>query len=266
MGGLIPSRRHYGAVFVLSLSLLMLEIAVARVLSVAFFSHYAFVAISLAMFGLGLSGLVVYLLPEHFRADRVDEQIVAYAWRCGLAAAVAVVVFLRIPIAPSLSINGFLILSLAYGVLAVPFFFGGVCISLLMTHFSARISRIYWADLVGASCGCIAVVAAMQLWSAPRVAVLVGVVAAVTALAVGATLRPRRVLMPALACAAVVAVAALGWSTDLLRMKYVKRWQNYYSHYESWNAFSRVTAFPSVQNAARLLPLKLPPERYPDGW
>ena len=51
-----PARRHYVLIFVLSLALLMLEIATARVLSVALLSHYAFVAISLAMFGLGLSG------------------------------------------------------------------------------------------------------------------------------------------------------------------------------------------------------------------
>ena len=107
MENLKPSTRHYAAVFLLSLSLLMLEIAVARILSVALFSHYAFVAISLAMFGLGLSGLVVYLLPEHFSPERVDEQIVAYAWRCGLAAALSVVIFLRIHIAQELSLRGF---------------------------------------------------------------------------------------------------------------------------------------------------------------
>jgi hypothetical protein len=58
-----PERRHFLAVFVLSLALLMPEIALTRILSVAFVSHYASVAISLAMFGLGLSGLVVYVLP-----------------------------------------------------------------------------------------------------------------------------------------------------------------------------------------------------------
>src|SRR5215813_13684163 len=110
MGGLIPSRRHYGAVFVLSLSLLMLEIAVARVLSVAFFSHYAFVAISLAMFGLGLSGLVIYLLPERFPAARVDEQLVTFASLFGLSAAVSVLAFLHLQVVQELSLRGFMTL------------------------------------------------------------------------------------------------------------------------------------------------------------
>ena len=63
----MPFRRHYAAIFILSLALLMLEIAFARVLSVALLSHYAFVAISLAMFGLGLAALTVYLAPAVFR-------------------------------------------------------------------------------------------------------------------------------------------------------------------------------------------------------
>src|SRR4051812_7009742 len=92
----LPQRRHYMAVFFVSLSLLMLEITVARILTVALFSHYAFVAISLAMFGLGLSGLVVYLLPSRFPAERVDEQLTTFLSLFGLTAAVGVLAFLHI--------------------------------------------------------------------------------------------------------------------------------------------------------------------------
>ena len=84
---LTPVRRHYGLIFIVSLLLLMLETSTARVLSVSLHSHYAFVAISLAMFGLGLGSLYVYLLPGHFRAERLDQQLIAYTWRFGLAAA-----------------------------------------------------------------------------------------------------------------------------------------------------------------------------------
>ena len=76
-----PGRKHYAAIFLISLSLLMLEISFARLLSVVFVSHHAFVAISLAMFGRGLSGLVVYLLPDHFRLSKLNEQLTDYsAW------------------------------------------------------------------------------------------------------------------------------------------------------------------------------------------
>jgi len=90
-----PAFRHYAAVFVLSFSVLVLEIAVARVLSVAFFSHYAFVAVSLVMLGLGVGGLVVYLRPERYPAARVDEQIVRYTAGFGLSAVLAQLLFLQ---------------------------------------------------------------------------------------------------------------------------------------------------------------------------
>src|SRR5436853_7208344 len=119
---LLPERRHYLAIFFVSLSLLMLEITVARILTVALFSHYAFVAISLAMFGLGLSGLVVYLLPERFPAARVDEQLTTCASLFGVTAALNVLIFLHIHVVQALSVAGLATLGLAYTVLAVPFF------------------------------------------------------------------------------------------------------------------------------------------------
>jgi hypothetical protein len=146
-----PSRRHYVAVFLLSLSLLMLEIAVARVLSVALHSHYAFVAVSLAMFGLGLSGLAVYLLPRFYSAERLDAQLVVHSSLFALSSLLGMLAFLRMHVVQELSMAGFASLSAAYLVLAVPFFFGGVCVSLVMAHGAARIGRVYFADLAGAA-------------------------------------------------------------------------------------------------------------------
>ncbi len=257
-----PRGRHYLAVFLVSLAVLMLEILFARVLSVALFSHFAFVAVSLAMFGLGLSGLVVYLLPEHFSADRLDEQLVGYAWRFALSAVLSLVVFLRIHVVQELSPAGFLSLSLAYLVLAVPFFFGGICLSLLMTHFASRIARIYGADLLGASLGCIGVVLAMWLAPAPLVVAYVATLVAATALGLALTTTPRRVAGPAAAFVVTALILALAHGTDLLRMQYVKPWTFFYSQYEAWNAFSRVSIFPSAHNAAQTMPLRDDAARY----
>jgi hypothetical protein len=109
-----PRGRHYLAVFLLSLAVLMLEIAYARILSVALFSHYAFVAVSLAMFGIGLSGLFVYLFPQHFTAERLDRQLVGYAWRFALTAVISLIAFLHFEVQQQLSLAGLFSLSLAY--------------------------------------------------------------------------------------------------------------------------------------------------------
>ena len=262
---LLPERRHYLAIFFVSLSLLMLEITVARILTVALLSHYAFVAISLAMFGLGLSGLVIYLLPERFPAERVDEQLTTYASLFGLSAALSVLAFLHIHVVQALSLAGLLTLGLAYGVLAVPFLLGGICVSLLMTHFSARIGRIYFADLVGASAGCLAVVTALGVAPAPQVVLIVAVVVTAAALLVAAVGGGRFGLALA-ATTVTVILALLGFTTDLYRMRYIKNQTDFYSEYEAWNAFSRVSALPVNQNAVELVPLKEPPPMPAGGY
>jgi SAM-dependent methyltransferase len=255
-----PQRRHYVTVFVISMALLMLEIAIARILSVALVSHFAFAAISLAMFGLGLSGLAVYLSPQRFAVDRFDAQLIRYAALFGVSAALAVPLFLRLNIVQTISAIGFLELSLVYILLAVPFFFGGICVSLALTHGSARIGRVYFADLAGASAGCLAVILAMELGSAPLVAVVVAALATVVSVVLALTVAPRQLLASATALLAVLIVLALGATTDLLRVVYIKGNVTHPPRVEHWNSFSRVTAFDSPNlNAAQILPLAAPP-------
>ena len=259
-----PSRRHYAAIFLVSMALLVLEISVARILSVALYSHYAFVAISLAMFGLGVSSLVVYLLPNHFSPERVDEQVVTYTRLFSVTAAISVAIFLQIPIVQELSASGFISLSAAYTVLAIPFFFGGICIALLMTHFSAHIGSIYWADLFGASAGCLIVVVVMQVLPAPQVALVAAALATVVSFAIARASGASVGRADWLTVTAVAGLVLAGATTEMLTMRYVKNWDFAYADYEAWNAFSRISAFDVDQNAAQVLPLKNPSDTYSD--
>lgn len=259
----IPERRHYLTVFFVSLSLLMLEITAARILSVALFSHYAFVAVSLAMFGLGLSGLVIYLLPSRFPAARVDEQLTTYLSLFGLTTALSVLAFLHLHVIQELTTVGFATLGLAYAVLTVPYFLGGICVSLIMTHFSERIASIYYADLFGASIGCLAVVAALGVATAPQVAVVVAALVTGTALALTVSAAHRSAL--AIVSSWIVGVLlVLAFTTNLYTMRYVKHQTDFYSEVETWNSFSRVSAFQSDKNAAETLLFEMKPGTYPD--
>src|SRR4029450_2038358 len=161
-----------------------------------------------------------------------------------------------------------------------------------MTHFSAAIGRIYAADLLGASLGCLAVVAAMQLTPAPHVPVVVAarasslrplaVVAAMqlppaphvpvivallaSATAVGAAVGGRgRAVMPFIACIVALPCLFSGIPAGLFTLRNVKNWHGFYSDYEAWNAFSRVSAFGHRGQAVDTLPLKKPSSEYPDS-
>lgn len=260
---IVPERRHYVAVFLVSLALLVLEISMARILTVALVSHYAFVAISLAMFGLGLSGLAIYLAPSRFPASRIDDQLPLFASLFGGAAAVSLFIFLHIQVLQEVSRYGYLSLAVAYTVLAVPYFLGGLCISLAMTHFSSRIGSVYFADLAGASAGCLVVVAALQCMPAP-LAVLACAFVVTVAASVFSRGRPRAALAHVVT-AATAAMLVGGLATDAFTMRYVKTRDQFYSRTELWNAFSRVAAFDLPSNAAQILPMKEEADRYADG-
>src|SRR4051794_11596584 len=58
------SRATLAGVFVMSFSSLLLELALTRLFSVTLFYHFAFLAISIALLGLGAGGVFAYLRKE----------------------------------------------------------------------------------------------------------------------------------------------------------------------------------------------------------
>ncbi len=63
-------RTILGGIAAVSAALLMTELALTRIFSVTMYYHFAFLAISIALFGLSASGVCVYLARR--RLARVD--------------------------------------------------------------------------------------------------------------------------------------------------------------------------------------------------
>src|SRR3989442_15497127 len=59
-----PDRFTYAGLFLTTLSLLQLEIFLTRILSVSMWYHFAFMAISLAMFGLAAGAVLVEVMRK----------------------------------------------------------------------------------------------------------------------------------------------------------------------------------------------------------
>src|SRR5687768_8490232 len=66
-----------------SAAILMTELALTRIFSVTMYYHFAFLAISIALFGLSASGVFVYLTRERFSSigtrDLLSSTAVLYA-------------------------------------------------------------------------------------------------------------------------------------------------------------------------------------------
>src|SRR5258708_39866469 len=63
-----------------TLATLILELSLTRIFSVIFYYHFAFLAISLALFGLGAGGVLSYLVSKNPRASSRPELWAKLGW------------------------------------------------------------------------------------------------------------------------------------------------------------------------------------------
>src|SRR6185437_8383991 len=105
-----------------SFSALLLELSLTRLFSVVLFYHFAFLAISIALLGLGAGGVFAYLFKD--RLSKIDTRKLA-SRLCMLNSVLLVAVLelvLHIPVALSVGAGNFLRLTALYLAAALPFF------------------------------------------------------------------------------------------------------------------------------------------------
>src|SRR5512140_833657 len=94
-------RRTFLGVGLVTLATLLLELLLTRIFSVTLYYHFAFMVISLALFGAGLSGVVLYLSPERSPEERLRELLAREARRFALATIVSLLYVLNHPMTSS---------------------------------------------------------------------------------------------------------------------------------------------------------------------
>ncbi|UCD59038.1 MAG: hypothetical protein JSV16_08065 [Candidatus Hydrogenedentota bacterium] len=237
-----------------SLCILMLELTLTRIFSVTMWYHFAFVAISVALFGISASGLMVFLFENAFPRERLDRQLPLFSSLMALSVVVALVVILRTPFFPRFSLAGLVMCGIIYGTITIPFFLGGICISLLLWHHAERVSGLYFSDLLGAALGCLATLVALNTFTGPQVVLLAAVIAGGASICFAITCDRRPVTVGSgLVFVLVLALFLFNRSDFLTRLWIVKhpleagqtREKNII--FEKWNSFSRVTVSP-VEN------------------
>ena len=131
-----------------------------RVFSLTMWYHFAFMAISIAMFGMTVGALLVFLRP-----DRWPEATLLRAMgQCALlfAISMAVVIFLHISLYLPSPGADMVPIVLTFIAVAVPFVFSGIFVCLALTRFRSRVGQLYAVDLAGAATGCLCVIAALH--------------------------------------------------------------------------------------------------------
>ncbi len=170
----INRRLLFAGIFLISLSGLVFEVAITRIFSAAIWYHYAFVAVSAALLGLGASGLVVQYGLKRIKGN--------WAENLAIVSALAIVAFIPVTLYVMHALaSQTAYLPLFVFLFTVPFFLIGIIISSAFNAFAAVAGRLYAADLIGASAGALLVVLFLILAGGDGAALVVGVISAITA-------------------------------------------------------------------------------------
>jgi hypothetical protein len=140
-------------------------------------------------------------------------------------------------------------------VMAVPYVFAGVVVSLALTRSPFPTGQVYGVDLLGAALGCVAVLALLDVLDGPTAVIVAGAVAGLSAMAFAASadaegrqrLRSRPKWQHPAAVVAALSLAALfnalspvGFSPILVKDGIDYAGKN--GRYEKWNSYSRIRA------------------------
>jgi hypothetical protein len=154
---------YFIGIFLISMATLLLEFSMTRVLSVSLWYHFAFMIISVALLGFGVSG-VVLTINTKIHKIKTDKLLTVLSICFGVSVIVCFLIINLIPFDPfSLFTDTFqfIYLPVYYLVITIPFFFSGLIISILLTKFKSEVSKLYFYDLLGAGLSCFAFVILM---------------------------------------------------------------------------------------------------------
>ncbi len=233
------ARRIAWAVLLIAMSLLAFELVVTRIFSVILWNHFAFLAISIGLFGFGVAGVLVYLMPNKFTRDRAYEHIRKAALLLSPVIWLVVTLLCVLPIRMDFSTEMFAYLSLIFLLTTLPFVVGGVGLTLALSHWPQSVNRIYAFDLVGSAIGCVLVIVLLGALAGPSAALAIGVLPVLAALVL------KRSKLTVLLGLAVIAGVAVNQSTDWVRIR-MSRSRAMAPLFEQWNAFSQVTVSPTA--------------------
>jgi hypothetical protein len=233
-------RSTVAGIAAVSAALLMTELALTRIFSVTMYYHFAFLAISIALFGLSASAVLLYVLRHRLAGIPTNRLLAAGAMVHGIATLAALACLVRIRVGLNYSPENLALMLAIYGLATLPFFSGGAVIAIAFSRLTSRINVLYGADLLGASAGCLALIPLLNLLGAPGVVMIAAALSLAAAVSF-ARERARIALVAAGIIAAPLAAQLAGLGPfDIVDTKGHEGDRVLFS---KWNSFSRVAVY-----------------------
>ena len=155
-------------VFLIAFSVLVFQIVQTRILSVIAWYYLAFFAISVAMLGMTIGAVWVYLRGANgFLPDRLASDLSRYALATAVSIPASMMVQFSLITTLTLTVSTIVSWGLLLAAMTVPYVFAGVVVSLALTRSPFPVSQVYGVDLLGAALGCAAVVLLLNVLDGP---------------------------------------------------------------------------------------------------
>jgi hypothetical protein len=224
----------YFGVALTTLATLLLELTMTRIFSVVFYYHFAFLAISLALFGLGAGGVFSYVV-SNWRGTIFDK-----LGRLSACNSLAIVGSLAFLLLKRQTITNWDLLGI-YFFTAIPFLFAGAIVSLAISETIERVDRVYFFDLIGAAAGCLLLIPLLNSFGGPNTVIAVAVIFAATSaiwyrLAANFSGRISAVALALAFTALFVFNIRLNW----IDVRSAKGMELKNEEFVKWNSFSRI--------------------------
>jgi len=236
----------YLGVALTTLATILLELSLTRIFSVVFYYHFAFLAISIALFGLGAGGLLSYAIP------RARPLMFYKLGVLSVTAGVSVLGALGYILTQRGDLSGGT-LALVYLTSALPFLLAGTVTATAIAETVKRVDRVYFFDLIGAAGGCLLLVPLLDLTGGPNTVIGAAVMfsaAAAIWFTLGASWRGRTLAVAV--ALGLVGLIVLNTKTPLVDVRYAKGERLDRELFVKWNAFSRVALVEDPSGAPRI--------------
>lgn len=224
----------YTAVALTTLATLLLELSLTRIFSVVFYYHFAFLAISIALFGLGVGGVLSYAVSSWPGSLYRKLGVISLT---DAAFAIGAVMFVLTRGAEV----GVFELGMIYFASALPFLGAGIIVSLVIAETIERVDRIYFFDLLGAAGGCLALVLLLNAFGGENTVVAVAVLFSAAA-AIWFTLAGMRFGRIASVFAGLLLTMVVIGNTKyhFIEVRYAKGQKLLTEQFTKWNSISRI--------------------------
>ncbi len=269
----VPNRAMLCGLALCSFAALLLELALTRLFSVVLFYHFAFLAISIALLGLGAGGVFAHLRKERLARFGTRALVSRLCSVNALVVPVVLVIVLRTPVSLEISAANFLRLTAIYLASAVPFFITGLEFSVVFAREANHVSPLYAADLAGGALACLAIVPLLNWLGGPNTVFFAGVCMAVAGAIWAADRKARRAAAGrALLILVLIAVNSSFNLFDIVYAKGIFR-DSAWVEFARWNAISRVEVDSQGKAKAIVIDadastylMNVDPKHWQGGW